>query len=297
MRHSRSKPTCWLTHCSLVVCVLPLLVAGYMPPAHSAPVAHAGEDQTVVAGASVTLDGSGSSASDGAALRFVWQQILGTPVSLSSTSDSVVTFTAPAHGTTLRFVLIVSDGQTRALAKVNVSVHPKEPSAQVVEVRQPSVMHNPAVSRNFPTTWRTPPPPEMPPRPPEVRRDQGSFALHSAVQFAPVVEVQLSPGAMRAVELQVGGPSVLLGSARWIGTTSPLNVHLALDGATLATGTNRNSTDNRGRSVLTARTTGAGHATLSVTNTSRATVMVQIILGALDRELEGSDARAIDRTR
>jgi hypothetical protein len=159
-------------------------------------------------------------------------------------------------------------------------------AARITEVRQRPITDDPAVKGYLENTWTLKAPAEMPPQPPRVASTEdegdGAFALLSEVQFAPVVEAQLSPGARREVELQVSGPSVLLGAVRWIGTISPLNVSLLLNGSSLATGTSHSFAENRGGSILKARTTGGGHATLSVTNTSGATVTVRIVLGALD---------------
>ncbi|HEY7124779.1 MAG TPA: PIG-L family deacetylase, partial [Ktedonobacterales bacterium] len=75
------------------------------------PVADAGTNLTVVPGATVQLDGSGSSDPNGDALTYQWSQIAGPTVTLSSTSAAQPTFTAPASPTTLTFQLIVNDGQ------------------------------------------------------------------------------------------------------------------------------------------------------------------------------------------
>ena len=169
---------------------------------------------------------------------------------------------------------------------------PTNQAARFTEVRQQPVTDDPAITGQLESTWKLSLPTEMPPRPAEGHAtegdgdDEGAFALLSHVQFAPVDEEQLPAGATRQVELHIDGPSVLLGSVRWIGTTSPLSVSLLLDGANLATGTGHSTAGNRGGSSLRARTTDGGHATLSVTNTSGATVMVRIVLGALDALLE-----------
>jgi len=118
----------------------------------------------------------------------------------------------------------------------------------------------------------------------EEKEDSGAFASLHAVHFAPVVEEQLLPGAHRDVTLDVEGSSVLLGSAQWIGTNSPLSVTLSLNGAMLATGggTGRGH-DKRGKAVLKSKAAAPGLATLAVANTSGSTVIVRIILGALPR--------------
>lgn len=78
------------------------------------PFADAGLDQAVQNLDLVTLDGSGSSSSVENGLRFLWEQLSGPPVSLSSPSNSVATFSAPLvpeEGAVLLFQLTVEDGR------------------------------------------------------------------------------------------------------------------------------------------------------------------------------------------
>lgn len=78
---------------------------------NTAPTANAGADQSVAAGASVTLDGSASTdAEDNAITSFFWRQLSGTPVALSDPASEQPTFTAPAAGNvSLEFELTVTD--------------------------------------------------------------------------------------------------------------------------------------------------------------------------------------------
>jgi sugar lactone lactonase YvrE len=73
------------------------------------PLASAGADQQVVIGNVATLDGSGSSDPDGQALRYVWEQVWGSPVVLTG-SDEAPRFTPPGRGR-YRFRLTVWDGE------------------------------------------------------------------------------------------------------------------------------------------------------------------------------------------
>ena len=76
------------------------------------PVAHPGNDQSVIPGTSVVLDGSASRDPEGTPISYQWVQVYGTPVSLSNPSTPTPSFTAPqvSSSETLVFRLIVSDG-------------------------------------------------------------------------------------------------------------------------------------------------------------------------------------------
>jgi ELWxxDGT repeat protein len=80
---------------------------------NQAPVADAGDDQTVQEGSPVTLHGGESFDPDSDPLTYQWAQTAGPDVSLSDPAAAEPTFTAPlvgAAGETLAFALTVSDG-------------------------------------------------------------------------------------------------------------------------------------------------------------------------------------------
>ncbi len=89
------------------------------------PVANAGADQIVSEGATVTLNGSGSSDPDGNTLSYQWQQVNGSGVQLLNPLTVAPSFTAPTGLTQdllLSFQLTVSDGQLTSTDTVNVTV-------------------------------------------------------------------------------------------------------------------------------------------------------------------------------
>jgi len=92
------------------------------------PTANAGPAQTVSAGAVVTLNGTGSTDSDGTIASYAWTQTVGAPVTLSNAAVAQPTFTAPqvALATTISFSLIVTDnlGATSTASTVDITVNP-----------------------------------------------------------------------------------------------------------------------------------------------------------------------------
>jgi PKD repeat protein len=83
------------------------------------PVADAGADQQVVLGASVTLDGTGSSDPDGDELTYSWVSDLEPDLEIASTASPNATFTVNGTHTV---TLTVSDGQFNSSDTVTVFV-------------------------------------------------------------------------------------------------------------------------------------------------------------------------------
>lgn len=79
---------------------------------NQAPVADAGNNQTVTSQTQVTLDGSGSSDPENQSLTYQWSQTSGQTVTISESTAAVATFVAPeptGQSTTLAFELTVTD--------------------------------------------------------------------------------------------------------------------------------------------------------------------------------------------
>lgn len=106
----------------------PTLTLGIgVPASNIPPVSNAGPNQSVTAGATVTLDGTGSTDADGTISTYAWTQTAGTTVTLSSTSSSQPTFTAPQvlTQTVLTFQLEVTDNSAGTNTDtVNITVTP-----------------------------------------------------------------------------------------------------------------------------------------------------------------------------
>lgn len=96
---------------------------------NSLPIADAGVDQTVPYGSLVTLDGSESYDPGGTIESYAWAQISGSSVTLSSTDQAVVTFTAPDDDAVLEFTLtVVDDSSTSDIDTVMIIVVDGSPS-------------------------------------------------------------------------------------------------------------------------------------------------------------------------
>ena len=92
-------------------------------PPNNSPIANAGPDAQVNENNLVTLNCIGSD-SDGDSLTYSWMQTAGTGVSISNTSNSIISFLAPSvvDLTTLEFECTVGDGNLSSSDSVKVSV-------------------------------------------------------------------------------------------------------------------------------------------------------------------------------
>lgn len=97
------------------------------------PVASAGSAQTVVGGATVTLNGSGTD-SDGSIASYAWSQTAGAAVVLSAPKAATTTFVAPLVSvkTVFTFQMTVVDNRGgSAVSSVSITVNPKPNDAPV----------------------------------------------------------------------------------------------------------------------------------------------------------------------
>ena len=120
------------------------LVSVTVDDVNQVPVADAGDDWSVKAGETVTLDGSASYDPDGDGISFIWSQSSGTRVSLSGANTATPSFT-PAQTGTYVFELRVYDGAdtstpdivTVTVLEDAVSIEPISPQAGAVERSNP----------------------------------------------------------------------------------------------------------------------------------------------------------------
>lgn len=112
-------------------------------PDNQPPTASAGPDQSVVAGATVMLDGTGSTDGDGVIVSYAWTQSAGDAVTLTGAATATPSFTAPSTNAAqaLTFELTVKDdGGLTANDSVNIDV------AAQAGIARPFFVNN---ARNF----------------------------------------------------------------------------------------------------------------------------------------------------
>ncbi|MBW8041908.1 MAG: amidohydrolase family protein [Planctomycetes bacterium] len=83
---------------------------------NAVPVSHTGFTQTQLTGELITLDGAGSYDFDGDSLTYQWSQVLGSAVTLSSSTTASPTFTPVQEGVYV-FELVVNDGQDDSIPR------------------------------------------------------------------------------------------------------------------------------------------------------------------------------------
>ena len=151
-RHRPCSIVAILVFCGVVGGCQPPPVANVPPDAPAAPIARiagdvANEDASgtrqerigtelhVPYGTYVTLDGSGSTDSNGDHLSYRWSQTDGgTRVDLEHAASVRASFWAPCGDDDLLFSLVVSDGSAESRATVFVSVNP--PTARVTDIAE-----------------------------------------------------------------------------------------------------------------------------------------------------------------
>ena len=87
------------------------------------PVANAGQDTTLYAATSYTLDGSGSYDADGDSLSFQWYSPEGIVLDDETSATPVLTITSELYGQELSFLLSVSDGMDISTDVVVISIN------------------------------------------------------------------------------------------------------------------------------------------------------------------------------
>lgn len=94
------------------------------PPPNTPPIANAGKDETVMAGQTVTLDGSRSFDPDGDPLAYAWSQSTGMQVVLTGATTATATFVAPEHPDTRTYVFSLGvDDRRGGVATDDVIIH------------------------------------------------------------------------------------------------------------------------------------------------------------------------------
>ena len=112
-------------------------------PVNEAPTSNAGPDQTVTEMTLARLAGSGFDA-DGDELTFMWTQVGGPTVVLSSATGQYPSFTAPEvdADTTLVFQLVVNDGMASSLGDtISITVKNKLPGDLVASAGRDQVVN------------------------------------------------------------------------------------------------------------------------------------------------------------
>ena len=113
------------------------------------PIADAGIDQSVGFSQVVTLDGSGSSDPDGTIESYLWSQLSGTSVALSTPDQTTTTFTSPTEENIVVFSLTITD-ELGGTDRDTVSVLVQNTTASVDEKLLPGALR---LIGNFPNPF------------------------------------------------------------------------------------------------------------------------------------------------
>jgi spore coat protein CotH len=116
---------------------------------NSAPIANAGTNQTVLlTGGSVTLNGSGSTDSDGTIVSYLWSKVSGPSVVVSNETAAMASVIIPAQtsATAYVFSLVVTDNNG---ASATGTVTVTQPSASLLKT------YNQVLFRGTPNGWGT----------------------------------------------------------------------------------------------------------------------------------------------
>tara|TARA_Y100000310_G_scaffold92100_1_gene89663 strand:+ start:22587 stop:25574 length:2988 start_codon:yes stop_codon:yes gene_type:complete len=115
------------------------------PQVNQPPVANAGPDQSVAAGATCILEGSNSSDGDGSIVSYSWRKVSGPTIALANANQAVASFIAPSESTiqTLVFELTVTDDDgatstdtvTVTVAAVPDVADPLDPTLSVISIK------------------------------------------------------------------------------------------------------------------------------------------------------------------
>lgn len=161
------------------------------------PVANAGADQAVAAGATVTLDGSGSHDPDSDPLAYEWTQVSGPAAPLNSPTAVRPAFTAPAASATLVFRLVAVDDRGAS----------SDPNDVTITVQGPTPTSSPSTT---PTASTTPSPTAATSSPSPTSGSAGGGAPNAtttAPTVTPTPQLQLLPAANVTTPPNATGPA------------------------------------------------------------------------------------------
>ena len=119
------------------------------------------------------------------------------------------------------------------------------------------------------------------PNPPPGFENKGAHEFFEETTRTIVEEKGLAPGQTRQATVSFTEPVLLQARATWFGSIEPVELIVAMGGATLARGTVRPAPPNRGTATADVRVHMPGTATVSAFNKGSATVHLEIVVGTL----------------